>query len=244
MKKEEVLFHIPHSSPLVPEAYAGDFNGGIGEDIRRMTDWYTDELFDTGFGSRLVFPVSRLVCDPERFREDGEEEMARIGMGAVYTHGYDLRPIRAVTPERREEILRAFYDPHHRRLEKMTADLLDRYGRCLVVDCHSFSREPLPYERDGARPDFCLGTDALHTPEPTAARLESYLAGRGYSVCRNRPFSGTMVPLRYYGKDLRVSSVMLEVNRGLYLSEDCGKGARFGEIARLIGEALCFALEL
>ena len=44
-----------------------------------MTDWYTDELFDFGFGDRLVYPVSRLVCDPERFRDDEREEMAQIG---------------------------------------------------------------------------------------------------------------------------------------------------------------------
>lgn len=103
-------------------------------DIRRMTDWYTDALFDFDLGDRLVFPFSRLVCDPERFRDDDEEEMAEIGMGAVYRTGYDLSPLRhALPPDEREEILRTSYDPHHRELERMTGERLARFRRCLIM---------------------------------------------------------------------------------------------------------------
>lgn len=42
-----------------------------------MTDHYCDDLYDTG-GKMIRFPVSRLVCDPERFRDDSEEIMASI----------------------------------------------------------------------------------------------------------------------------------------------------------------------
>ena len=114
-----ILFHIPHASAVIPERYRADFLPCLEENLLRLTDRYTDELFDFGLGDRLVFPVSRLVCDPERFREDGREDMAKIGMGAVYTAGYDLRPLRrSLTAEEREEILRTYYDPHHKTLEK------------------------------------------------------------------------------------------------------------------------------
>ena len=33
------------------------------------------------------------------------------------------------------------------------------------------------------------------------------------------PYSGSIVPMEYYQKDKRVSSIMLEVNRRLYLNE-------------------------
>lgn len=127
MNPESVVFHIPHASTRIPPEYSGDFiEGVLPDNLRHMTDRYTDELFDLGLGERIVFPVSRLVCDPERFREDESEEMAKIGMGAVYTRGYDLRPIRSVTPDRREEILRRYYDPHHGRLEEAVTRALER----------------------------------------------------------------------------------------------------------------------
>ena len=73
------IFHIPHASTFIPDRYLSGFLPGLEENLLRMTDWYTDELFDFGFGDRLVYPVSRLVCDPERFRVDEREEMAQIG---------------------------------------------------------------------------------------------------------------------------------------------------------------------
>jgi len=40
----------------------------------------------------------------------------------------------------------------------------------------------------------------------------------GYDVAIDSPFSGTIVPLKHYHKDQRVTSVMIEVNRSLYTS--------------------------
>ncbi len=39
----------------------------------------------------------------------------------------------------------------------------------------------------------------------------------------NNPFSGTIVPLKYYSKNINVHSVMLEINRSLYMDEVTGK---------------------
>ena len=55
-----------------------------------MTDAFTDELFDLGdTANKLVFSVSRLLVDPERFEDDDVEPMAGRGMGAVYTKTHD-----------------------------------------------------------------------------------------------------------------------------------------------------------
>ena len=61
-----------------------------------MTDAFTDELFaPTSFeAARVVFPISRLVCDVERFPDDADEPMALRGMGAVYVKTTDGRPLR------------------------------------------------------------------------------------------------------------------------------------------------------
>lgn len=39
----------------------------------------------------------------------------------------------------------------------------------------------------------------------------------GYSCSINTPFSGSIVPLEYYKKDMRVKSIMIEINRSIYM---------------------------
>lgn len=49
-----------------------------------MTNSYTDELFCMPF-KKLVFSISRLICDVERFREESEEEMTKHrNVGLLY----------------------------------------------------------------------------------------------------------------------------------------------------------------
>ncbi|MBQ3952438.1 MAG: N-formylglutamate amidohydrolase, partial [Oscillospiraceae bacterium] len=78
-----VLIHVPHSSVNIPPKYRQTFLADIETELGFMTDWYTDELLSCRHES-LIFPVSRLVCDVERFRDDSEEVMSARGMGAVY----------------------------------------------------------------------------------------------------------------------------------------------------------------
>ena len=52
------------------------------------------------------------------------------------------------------------------------------------------------------------------------ARVEKILESYGYSTARDQPFSGTIVPMKHYQKDRRVQSLMIEINRWLYLGED------------------------
>ena len=45
----------------------------------------------------------------------------------------------------------------------------------------------------------------------------------GYSVAADYPFSGTLVPMKHYHRDRRVLSVMIEINRSLYMDEKTGR---------------------
>ncbi len=91
----------------------------------------------------------------------------------------------------------------------------------MIVDGHSYPAEALPYELDptAPRPDVCLGTlEGRQTPEALVVLFERTIADRGLSVCRNRPFAGSIVPLSYMG-DPRVTTLMVETKRSLYLDE-------------------------
>ena len=239
MKSFPLLLHVPHASIQIPAEYKNDFSADLSKELHCMTDWYTDELFDLP-ASKLVFPVSRLVCDVERFRDDSAEEMSHRGMGACYTHGHDGTIIRELSEWKREHILRQLYDPHHARLTNITAEMLRRHGSCLIIDCHSFSKIALPYEPDQsrARPDICIGTDPFHTTGKIVEVLTKAFSQRGYSVFVNKPYAGTIVPMKYFHTKENVHSVMIEINRGLYLDGSCRKLPSFYQVKRDISLAI------
>jgi len=222
--KEATIIHIPHSSTIIPAEYRSQFllsDDQLRDELHYMTDGYTDSLFNIGF-QQIVLPVSRLVCDPERFRNDADESMSQIGMGAVYSACSDLSQLRRkITEAEREELLVKYYDAHHRKLTDLVDRKLSECGTCLIVDAHSFSNAPLPYEpcQEKCRPDFCVGVDDFHTSIALRDLAVQYLQSRGFSVSVNNPYCGTITPLKHYGQTKNVTSIMIEVNRRLYLNQ-------------------------
>ena len=78
-----ILIHIPHSSKYIPCKYKSLFylsSEQLRIELLKMTDSYTDELFDVYNCKSLIFPISRLICDVERFREEKNEVMTKQGM--------------------------------------------------------------------------------------------------------------------------------------------------------------------
>ena len=223
-----VLLHLPHASTSIPDDLRQDFSLAdteLQEELDRITDHQTDRIFLGAFpeANSVIFPVSRLVVDPERFCDDSHEPMIEVGMGVLYARGSLCQPIReAPSPEKREQLLQRFYVPHHQRLTDLVEDTLQAHGCCLIIDGHSYPAVALPYElqQTSARPDFCTDTDDFHTPAELVASIESKLSHLSYSTARNEPFGGTIVPMKYYQQDQRVHSLMIEINRGLYLEED------------------------
>ena len=239
MNRSAIVIHVPHASTFIPDSERSAFQCDLDDELLKMTDHFCDELF-CGDCPAVVFPVSRLVCDPERFRDDQQESMSAVGMGAVYTRTHNGALLRTVDGVSRERILRTYYDPHHKALTDAVQAALTRHGRCLIVDGHSFPANPLPYEHDQNphRPDFCIGTDPYHTPDDLIETAVRFLETRDYSTAINAPFSGTIVPIRFYQKDRRVYSIMIEINRGLYLNEDGSRSEYFSLIRTDVWELL------
>lgn len=248
MKKLPVILHIPHASRSIPEEFRPDLLLDAAEletELLRMTDAYTDEAAAGDWAAFVLqAPVSRLVVDVERFRDDESEPMSQIGMGTVYTRTHDGRPLRILDPVKREAMLRRFYDPHHAQFAWSVNEMLQRFRRCLILDVHSFPSKPLPYEPEQSpvRPDICIGTDRFHTPPQLADAALGFFASRGWSVRENSPFAGSIVPLPHYGKERRVASVMVEFNRVLLMDE--ATGARKDSASGLLGLLPALAKQL
>ena len=213
---DAIILHIPHASTVLPSEV--EFLLGQEElayEVDAMTDHHTDRLFDLPGARRCVFPVSRLVVDPERFIEDSMES---VGMGVVYTRTANGGALRTISEIDRLALINTYYHPHHNALTRMVDECLEKHNQCLIIDCHSFPAQPLPYENDLNRPDICIGTDSYHTSAELKGCLLEAFEAAGYVVAVDSPFSGSIVPLKHYQLDRRVSSVMIEVNRSLYAS--------------------------
>ena len=241
------IFHVPHDSVLVPAEVRSQLllsDDQLEIELLRMTDRHTFALFAADLPGQQVVraPVSRLVVDVERFEDDAQEPMADRGMGVIYTATHDRRPLRS-PPSRaeREALLEKWYRPHHRALTDAVDQALDRYDKAFVVDAHSYPSVALPYEVDptALRPQICIGTDSFHTPADLVLRFQQELTRAGLEVAINTPFAGALVPLKHYGQDRRVTALMIELRRDLYMNESSGLLEDDGrEIASTIRGAL------
>ncbi len=226
-----MIAHIPHGSTFIPQYIWRSLllsDPDLKKELILMTDSYTPELFAgiaISGGLALVNNFSRLVVDPERFEKDEEEIMASRGMGAIYTKtAYQQSLRKDLSEKEKEEMLVAYFRPYHEALRNEVQKMLEQFEQCLIIDCHSFPSKPLPYELDQSinRPDICIGTDPFHTPNGLITLIQSFCEASGINVAIDKPFAGTYVPLTHLGKDKRVASIMIEVNRSLYMDEKTG----------------------
>jgi len=251
-----VILHVPHASQVIPsDARARLLLGdeALTAELAHMTDAHTDVIAEGAAAAAgrtpwsLVNLLSRLVVDPERF-PDEREDMRAVGMGAVYTrtsHGQLLRSVDDAAVE--EALLARWYRPYGQAMTDLVDARLAATGRVTVLDVHSYPSRRLPYERGGElRPAACLGTHPDHTPDWLLDAGREAFASCG-SVAVNTPFAGCYVPLKHFGKEPRVSALMVEIRRDLYLVEPGGQptkgmAAVTASLTRLI-DAATFALD-
>jgi N-formylglutamate deformylase len=223
---KNLILHIPHSSTIIPfkEGYCIT-DEILNQEILKLTDWYTDDLFENEIDISIKAPFSRIFCDTERFSDDSQEIMSKFGMGVLYEKTDTGEPLRNITSELRKHILENYYWKHHKRLTESVKLQLQEYSTATIVDCHSFPHKPLKrvLDQSSFRPDFNIGTDAYHTPQKWIDASIAFFEEKGYSLGVDKPYEGTIVPMDYYKKNKNVQSIMLEINRGLYLQEPSNK---------------------
>lgn len=240
-----VILHVPHSSRAIPADVRDGIvldDAALESELDHITDSHTAEIAAAAavcagplFPWRFVNQYSRLVVDPERF-PDEREEMLTVGMGAVYTRtthrdtlrpaGYDGQPL-----------IERYFRPYAQAMTAAVDERLAAVGRAVVIDVHSYPTQRLPYELhgDGARPPICLGTDSFHTPPELLAAARKAFAGFG-GTGSDSPFAGAYVPMKHYGEDRRVSALMIEIRRDVYMSEPGGPaGPGLHELGRALG---------
>lgn len=226
------VLHVPHASRRIPAAVRAGLlldDHALDLELAAMTDAHTDLVAagaaDHVTGQRpwaFVNGLSRLVVDPERF-PDEREVMNTVGMGAVYTRTSSGAPLREDDPEQRAELISTVFEPYASALADLVDARIKAAGSAVSINVHSYPLHPKPYELYPAepRPPICIGTDETHTPPWLRAAARDAFSSR-WDAAFDGPFRGTYVPLRHYGLDARVTSVMLEIPRDVFVEPDGG----------------------
>ena len=236
-----LVLSSPHSGDRYPSAFLQMAKLDRAT-LRLSEDCYVDELIAAApaHGAPLLkalFPRTyvdanreALELDPLMF-EDALPETAVVdsprvaaGLGSIPRLAANDREIygrklRFAEAERRIETC---YRPYHRTLAALIAESRDRFGGCLLLDCHSMPSVGGSSERDAGRSrvDFVLG-DCFGSScaEAVIAAVEKTLRAEGANVRRNNPYSGGFVT-QHYGKPTEgVHVLQIEINRAIYMDE-------------------------
>lgn len=247
----DLLRPAQHSVPLVfvsahsGRDYSTDFLAATRLDattLRKSEDAFVEELFAAapGLGAPLLaarFP--RAWCDANREAWELDPGMfdeplpdwvnsasPRVGAGlgtiarvvangeAIYRHRLSFREA--------ELRVRLSWEPFHAALAALICETRDRFGACLLVDCHSMPSPAGPTGGQGIEaPQFVLGDAHGSSCAPRATRaMEMLLQGQGFRVRRNDPYAGGYITRHYGHPSENTHAIQIEIARGLYMDEE------------------------
>lgn len=214
-----MILHIPHSNTNTLGRNIEQF------DIDYLTDWFTDKLFWHESADIIIFPYSRFICDVERF-PDEIEPMFEKGQGICYTKGTADNNIIVTNESEMKEL----YNEWHKNFNILVGKSLSYKDNVIIVDCHSYN----PSEGD---PDICIGTNDENSELPK--NVQTYIESLGYNTKINKPFAGSIVPSQYINNE-NVQSIMIEVNKNLYLNQDLTKSDDFEKTKEMLYKIIEF----
>ena len=250
-----LVFASPHSGNRYPPGFIAQSRLDR-QTLRRSEDSFVDEIFQAApaMGAPLIrarFPRAYIdpnrepfELDPAMFLDElptyANTRSPRVAAGLgtiarVVATGADIYRGKLSFDEALERI-RHYYWPYHAALRGLIDQTRDRFGFCILVDCHSMPSNNGPLERSNGtgRIDIVLGdchgtACAPAVTETASAALEAL----GYRVTRNKPYSGGFVT-RHYGRPSQaVHALQIEINRALYMDEaSLRRGANLPALSR------------
>ena len=219
------LFTCEHATRRLPEWQAGP------DDLPLLEDHWgwdvgagdlTRELARLCGSAAVLSRFSRLVCDPNR--DPGE---ASFVVSAV--EGHSLSWNRGVDGAERERRRARYFHPNHEAIDRALAARAAS-SEIRLCSIHSFT----PVYDGCARP---MEVGVLYDDhEAHAERLVGALAGEGFAVARNEPYSGfagLIYAARRHGRTHGVVYLELEVRNDLIATGD-GARATAQRIARAL----------
>jgi N-formylglutamate amidohydrolase len=247
----EIIRPVRQTTPLVlasphsGASYPADFLEMAKLDratLRLSEDCYVDELFAAGpnCGAPLLkalFPRVYVDANREAFELDPvmfedrlpdaaitDSPRVAAGLGSIPRLAANDREIygRKLRFAEAEQRIARCYRPYHQALSALMQETRERFGGCLLLDCHSMPSVGGQGERDlgRSRVDFVLGDCfGASCADAVTAAAETHLRKEGANVRRNNPYSGGYVTQHYGRPTEGIHVLQIEINRSIYMDE-------------------------
>ena len=229
-----VLVEVPHSGLQVPPEVESEIDA-TPLAMLRDSDIYVDKLYQRAPESGatlLVSRVSRYVVDLNRGPDEvdsaavprhpkGRHIPARGVVWRARTDGTPL--LRApLTIEQFTRRLELFYEPYHRALREVAAQIREQHGRVVILAAHSMPSAGRRMLGGGLarRADIVPGTRGRSTADGRIIDLiDSHFREAGLSVKHDDPYRGGWTTSSYGAPKRGQHAVQIEINRALYVDE-------------------------
>lgn len=233
-----MIFASPHSGTDYDPAFVAQ--SVLNElQIRSSEDAFVDRLFGsaTDCGAVLLAAqVPRAFVDLNRAPDELDpaviEGIARAPHNPRVSSGLGVIPRvvsggRAIyrgklTLAQAEARIKQFWHPYHRALRDMVDATHTRFGKAILIDCHSMPHEALEHHGRPGRdlPDVVLGDRFGAAAAPwVMASVETAFEREGFRTARNTPFAGAFIAQSYGRPSAGRHVVQVEIDRSLYMNE-------------------------
>jgi len=229
-----VLVEVPHSGLRVPPEVESEIDATPSA-MLRDSDIYVDQLYQRApenGATLLVSRVSRYVVDLNRGPDDVDSAAvprhpkARHipARGVIWRARTDGTPLlrTPLTVEQFARRIELFYEPYHRTLRDVAAQIRERYGQVVIVAAHSMPSTGRRTVGGGEvrRADIVPGTRGRSTADGRIIDLiDSHFREAGLSVKHDEPYRGGWTTLTYGAPKRGQHAVQIELNRALYVDE-------------------------
>jgi N-formylglutamate amidohydrolase len=231
----------PHSGSYYPPDFVASAALELGA-LRKSEDCYVDTLFSgaPALGAPLLkalYPRAYLDVNREAYELDPDmfdqplpafvnTTSARVaaGLGTIARIVASRREIYRgkLSFTEAEHRINGVYKPYHRQLRDLINRAWNRFGFCVLIDCHSMPSTGLPVDMEmGARNiDVVLGDrGGMSCASIVTDAIDASLTALGYRVTRNNPYAGGFTTQHYGDPANGVHAIQIELNRALYMDE-------------------------
>lgn len=254
-----MVLSSPHSGNLFPQEFLDNSCLSV-EELRSSEDCFVTDIVKGASEAGiplLSMNIPRTFVDVNRDKIEVDDKMffdhsieteglgsrrCRVGLGVVHRIVSQNRNIYdgLLSFEEVQERFQNVYDVYHKRLKQLVDKCKNKFGYCLLVDCHSMPSKICNIMNEAKPVEFCLCTLFDEScPTKMSEFLSRQLEAKKYRVEFNRPYAGAYITFNYCQPRKNIYTLQLEINRSLYMLEDVYKKSNdFQRVSTDICESL------
>lgn len=257
--KYPLVLSIPHCGTIFPDEFLASIKVSK-EELRKNEDIFVKELLDPAISSgipalnmnisRTFIDINRakIEVDPNMFYDYPKDDLglnrhrSRYGLGLIHKITATNLPIYShpISYKEVEKRIENVYNVYHKRLKEIITQITEKFGFCLVLDCHSMPSKICSIISENPKISICLGNLFEQScPNKISFFVENEFSKREYYVSKNRPYSGAYITFNYCEPRKQSYTLQLEINREIYANEsDLTKNEDFQKVSHDISKVI------